>query len=152
MDPSQQPDLLQPRPTSLPTITVQELEQQCQDLRTLLTATFVALLVLSMSVNLFLAKQMRMVRAKLSESRPVVQRMESEFKVKEPNMKNFLHSLQTFALANRDFQPVLDRYRSALPQYFLAPVAISSKPAGVKAPTNASPAALPPQPGRAPGK
>ena len=139
MDPSQQPDLLQPRPTRLPTITVQELEQQCQDLRTLLTATFVALLVLSMSINLFLAKQMRLVRAKLSESRPMVQRLQGEFKRKEPNMKNFVSALQNFALSNRDFQPVLDRYRAALPQYFLAPVALSSKPSGVKALTNAAP-------------
>src|SRR5262245_14127406 len=140
MDPSQQPEFLQPRPTTLPTVTVQELEQQCQDLRTLLTATFVALLVLSLSVNLFLAKQMRMVHARVSDLRPVVRRMEDEFKTKEPNMKKFLSALQNFALANHDFQPVLDRYRSALPQYFLAPVALSSKPFGVKMPTNAPPA------------
>src|ERR1043166_7548361 len=113
MDPSEQPELLQARPTSLPRITVQELEQQCQDLRTLLTATFVALLAFCLSVNLFLGKQMRLVRAKLSESRPVVQRMESEFKRKEPNMKNFLNALQTFAAGNRDFQPVLERYRAS---------------------------------------
>jgi len=138
MEPSQQPELLQPRPRALRTITIQELEQQCQDLRTLLTATFVALLVLSLSVNLFLAKQMRLVRAKLSESRPVVQRMEAEFNRKEPNMKNFLNALQTFAAGNRDFRPVLDRYRASLPQYFVVPVALSSKPPGVKVPTNPS--------------
>src|SRR6266496_5328924 len=147
MDPaSRQPELLQPRPTSLPTITVEEVEQHCQDLRTLLMASFVALLVLSLSVNLFLAKQMRLVRGKLSESRPVVQRMEAEFKKKEPNMKNFLNALQTFAAGNRDFRPVLDRYRASLPQYFLIPVALSSKPSGVKVPTNPSPSSLAPPP------
>src|SRR6266536_2648407 len=145
MDSSQQPELLQARPTTLPTVTVQELEQQCQDLRTLLMATFVALLVLSLSVNLFLAKQMRLVRAKLSESRPVVQRMEAEFKRKEPNMRNFLNTLQSFAVKNRDFQPVLDRYRAVLPQYFIAPVAVSSKPAGLTVPSNPSPDSLAPQ-------
>jgi len=118
----------------------------------LLTATFVALLVLSLSVNLFLAKQMRLVRAKLSESRPVVQRMEAEFKRKEPNMKVFLSALQTFAMANRDFQPVLDRYRAALPQYFMEPVAVSSKPAGLKTPTNLSSGSLSSPPPRTVGK
>src|SRR5439155_20691289 len=120
MDPaSRQPELLQPRPTSLPTITVEEVEQHCQDLRTLLMASFVALLVLSLSVNLFLAKQMRLVRGKLSESRPVVQRMEAEVKRKEPGMKNFLGALQNFAVVNQDFRPIVDRYRAVLPQYFI---------------------------------
>ncbi len=146
MDPSEHPELLQARPTALPTITIQELEQQCQDLRTLLTATFVALLVLSLSVNLFLAKQMRLVRAKVTESRPVVQRMEAEFKRKEPNMKNFLNALHTFATGNRDFRPVLDRYRASLPQYFVIPDALSSKPSGVKVPTNPAPGSLAPPP------
>ena len=153
MDPaSRQPELLQPRPTSLPTITVEEVEQHCQDLRTLLMASFVALLVLSLSVNLFLAKQMRLVRGKLSESRPVVQRMEAEFKRKEPGMKNFLGALQNFAVVNQDFRPIVDRYRAVLPQYFIVPVAVSSKPVGVTVPTNASPASPRAPPARPPGK
>jgi hypothetical protein len=146
---SEQPDLLQPRPTELPSITLQELEQQCLDLRTLLMAAFVALLVLSLSINLFFAKQMRMVRSKVSESRPIVQRLEAEFKRKEPNMKKFVSALQAFAASNPDFQPVLDRYRAVLPQYLVVPVAISSKPPGVAMPTNpatGSPRSQPPRP------
>ena len=82
------PELLKERPTEFNRVTVGELEQQCHDLRTLLNATFVALLVLSLSVNLFLGKQMRLVRAKVSESRPVIQRMQAEFQKKEPNMRS----------------------------------------------------------------
>jgi len=130
----EQPDLLQQRPTMFQPVTVGELEQQCQDLKTLLTATFVALLVLSASVNLFLAKQMRQVRAKVAESRPVIKRMEAEFRSKEPNMKNFLNALQSFAASNRDFQPVLDRYRAALPQYLAAPVGINAGSQGITVP------------------
>ena len=147
MDTPEQPDLLRPRPTALPGVTVQEVEQQCQDLKTILTAALVALLVLGFSVNLYLAKQMRMVRAKIGESRPVVQRMEAEFRTKEPNMRNFVNALQSFALANRDFQPILDRYRVVLPQYLMTANPVSSAPPGIVVPTNAIPVqAAPPVP------
>lgn len=146
MDTSEQPDLLRPRPTALPGITAQEVEQQCQDLRTILTATLVALLVFGLSVNLYLAKQMRLVRAKIGESRPVVQRLEAEFLTKEPNMRNFVNALQSFAQANRDFQPILDRYRVVLPQYLLAASPVSSAPHGLVVPTNAVPFQPAPKP------
>ena len=138
--PQPQPDPAHPgyqahRPTSLPGTTVQEVEQQCHDLRTLLTATFIALLVLSMSVNLFLAKQMRQIRAKVSETRPVIARMQAEFQKKEPNMKKFVNALQSFAASNRDFQPILDRYGKALPQYLGSSVTIMSSPPGLSIPT-----------------
>ena len=134
-----QPDLLRPRPATLPTITVQELERQCHDLRTLLQATFVSVLVLSLSVNLYMAKQTRLVRDKLRESRPAVQRMTAEYRKKEPNMKTFLNALQTFAVSNPDFQEVLNRYRTVMPQFFVAPVAVTSVPtSGRKVPTNSA--------------
>lgn len=136
--PAQQAAFPLQRPTSLPNITGAELEQQCQDLRTLLTATFVALLVLTLSVNLFLYKQMRLVRAKVSESRPTIQRLQAQFKEKEPNMKSFIVALQTFAAANRDFQPVLDKYRYDLPQYLAPPAAAGTAPPGVKVPVAAA--------------
>ena len=101
------PELLKERPTEFNRVTVGELEQQCHDLRTLLNATFVALLVLSLSVNLFLGKQMRLVRAKVSESRPVIQRMQAEFQKKEPNMRNFVNALQSFGAVHADFLPIL---------------------------------------------
>ncbi len=138
------------RPTVIPRVTLQEVEQQCHDLRTLLTATFIALLVMSMSVNLFLAKQMRQVRAKVSETRPAMARMNAEFRKKEPRMKDFVNALQTFAAANRDFQPVLDRYRAALPQYLSAPVSVMSSPTGLPMPQSPRVAPqAPPAPGPA---
>jgi hypothetical protein len=146
--PQQQPEPLKQRPTSLPTVTVQEVDQHCQDLRTLLNATFVALLVLALSVNLFLAKQMRLVRAEVTESRPGVQRLQAQFREKEPNMKNFIVALQTFAAAHRDFQPILDKYRFDLPQYLAPPAGGSVSPPGIKVPSAATnaPAVQPPRP------
>jgi hypothetical protein len=150
--PEQQPDLLAQRPREFPTITIQEVDQQCQDLRTLLMATFVALLVLSLSLNLFLAKQMKQVRNKVSESRKVVQRMQAEFQKKEPNMKSFINALQSFAAANRDFQPVLEKYKYALPQYLAAPAAVSTAPPGIAEPPKSPTGVLPVAPSRPAGK
>ena len=147
MDPvPQQPDLPRQRPTSLPGVTVHELEAQCQDLRTLLTATLVALLVFSLGVNLFLAKEQRMIRQKLSESRPTVQRMAAEFRKKEPNMKAFLDALQSYSYTNPDFAPVLERYKAAIPQYFQRTVAVSSMPSGLRVPSNSIPRSSPSPP------
>jgi hypothetical protein len=98
-------------------------------------------------LNLFLVKQMRLVRAKVSESRPTIQRLQTQFKEKEPNMKNFVVALQTFAAANRDFQPVLDKYRYDLPQY-IAPPAASTAPPGVRVPVAAATSAPAIQPVR----
>src|SRR5688572_20021722 len=112
----QQPELPRQRPTSMPSVTVLELEAQCQDLRTLLTATLVALLVLSVGVNLFLAKEQRIVRQKLTALRPMVYDLAAQFRQKEPNMKAFINALQTYSYSNPDFRPLLDRYKVAIPQ------------------------------------
>jgi hypothetical protein len=135
----QQPELPRQRPSSIPSVTVQELEAQCHDLRTLLTATLVALLVFSLGVNLFLGKEQRLIRQKLSESRPTVQRLAAEFRKKEPNMKAFLDALQSYSYTNPDFAPVLERYKAAIPQYFQRTVAVSSMPPGLKFPSNTIP-------------
>ena len=147
-----QPELPRQRPTSLPSITIHELEAQCHDLRTLLTATLVALLVFSIGVNLFLAKEQRRIRQKLSESRPTVAAMATQFRNKEPNMKAFISALQTYSYSNPDFQPLLERYKVAMPQYFVGTVALSSTPTGLKVPTNATPAVSTPSPARPVGR
>lgn len=136
------------RPTHFSRVTVEEVFQHCQDLRTLLNATFVALLVLSFSVNLFLAKQMRQIRARVVEARPVVARMQAEFKKKEPNMKNFVDALVAYGATDREFQNILGRYREALPQYLASTIAVSSAP-GTPAPPS-EPAIGQPPPSTAP--
>ena len=136
----------------MPSVTVLELEAQCQDLRTLLTATLVALLVLSVGVNLFLAKEQRIVRQKLTALRPMVYDLAAQFRQKEPNMKAFINALQTYSYSNPDFQPLLERYKVAMPQYFVGTVALSSTPTGLKVPTNATPAVTTPSPARPVGR
>lgn len=146
-----QTDPLRQRPTEFQRVTMSELEQQCHDLRTLLNATFVVLLVLSLAVNLFLVKQMRMIRAKVTEARPVIQRMQAEFQRKEPNMQKFVSALQSFATTNPEFQPLLGRYRQVIPQYFSTPIAVSTSPQAPPVPANPVIGQPPPGPGRQPG-
>lgn len=143
-----QTESLRQRPTEFQRITVNELEQQCSDLRTLLNATFVVLLVLSVAVNLFLAKQMRMIRAKVVEARPVIQRMQAEFQRKEPNMQKFVSALQSFATTNPEFQPILGRYRQVIPQYFSSSIAVMNAPQSSPVPTSPVIGQPPPVPNR----
>jgi hypothetical protein len=98
---------------------VQALRQECQDLRRLFNATFVALLFLLLGVNVFFFKQMRLVQYQVEEQRPVVLRAETEFyRNRHPEISQFLGRLQGYAASHRDFQSnVIDRYRTALPQY-----------------------------------
>jgi len=128
MDSPEQSDLLQPRPTAIPNVTLGELEQQSQELRTLIQAALVAVLVLAFAYALFVAKQMRMVRNELSELRPLVTRMAFEFRQKEPRMKGFIAALQAYTVNNRDFQPTLERYRAAVPEYFVVALPVSTAP------------------------
>lgn len=147
-----QPEALRERPTEFHRVTIGEVEQQCHDLRTLLNATFVVLLVLSLSVNLFLGKQMRLIRAKVSESRPVIQRMQAEFQKKEPNMRNFVNALQSFGAVHPDFLPIIGRYRQVVPQYFTSPVAVSTAPQGSPVPVNPAIGQPPPNAARPAGR
>lgn len=139
----EQPDLPQPASSPPASPALEQLDQSCQDLRTLFLAALVALLVLALGVNLFLAREMRTVRARLSETRPVIQRLEAEFQTKEPNMAQFVAALQSFAFTNREFQPVIDRYRNALPQFF-SPTGPINSSGPIPRPAPAAPAATPP--------
>jgi hypothetical protein len=92
----------------------------------LFVAALGALLLLSIGLNIFLFQQMRVARGQVASSRGVVQSIDSQYRVKEPAMRQFVDALQAFALTNPDFQPVLQRYRVALPQFFPRPTLIVS--------------------------
>ena len=117
---------VEPEPQATSAAVVAELEQQCQDLRMLFNATFVALIFLALAVNLFMFKQMRLVQHQIEEQRPVVTRADNEFrKNRDPEIRQFMALLQQYAASHRDFQAnILDRYRAVLPQYFNAAAAV----------------------------
>ncbi len=134
MDPSDlQGDLLQPRPEPAARPGLEQLQAQYQSLRSTLVAMLIALVLLSFGVILFIGKQMTTVHARLDAFRPEAYPLTSDFQKRyEPLMRNFLSSLQWFAVTNRDYQPILDKYRTALYPYF--------------PPVSPAPAAVPPAP------
>lgn len=137
-------DLLQ-TPTPDPVQTeLALLRQQVARLRLWLLGLAAMALPLFIAVVLFVAYQARGARAQLREFRPQFERARNEFeKVREPNIRKFLSQLHAFALTNRDFQPVLDRYRPLLGQYYpvITPGTGSPAPAG-PAPLNLPPPRL----------
>ena len=103
--------------------------------RTLLVGSLVGVLVLAIGVDVLTLKQMRMTRDQLNDLRPQVQMLYSDFRQRrEPLVKEFLNTLQTHAKSNREFQPILDRYRPFLQSYFTGPAAPAPVPPSVQAP------------------
>ena len=128
ISPDSQSDLPQGRSSSA--VSPELLQRQLEVLRTLFTTTLLALILLSLGVTLFVAKQMRMVRAQLDDQRPNVTKLATDYRnVSEPLIRNFTSRLQGFAAANPDFKPILDRYRPALGAYLNSPA--SPGPASV---------------------
>jgi len=103
----------------------------------MLHATLVALVVLTLGLTLVLGKQMRTIRYEVVDKRRLVQRVDQEFKIKEARMKAFISMLQAYTLTNQDFQPILNRYRLVVPQYFTDPVALTAQPLISPTTTNA---------------
>jgi hypothetical protein len=90
-------------------------------LHTLFQFAVAGLIILSLAVNVFLFKQMRLVRAQLPAQRDAVIRYAMEFQKRDDGtIRSFVGKLQQFAAANPDFRPVLDAYRTHLSPYFLA--------------------------------
>ena len=92
---------------------------QTAQLSVLILATILSLLVMSLGVNLFIFKQMRGARMQLAAARVAARNLAEQYQVKEPAMRQFIQALQAFAATHPDFLPILERYRPALPQFFL---------------------------------
>lgn len=135
MNPSDQSDLPQPKPSA----SITDLQQENQALRMLFEFTLVALIILSLSITLFMFKQMRMVRAQLTEQRPFVSRLLTDYqKNSEPLIRKFAGAMERFATTNRDFQPILERYRPVLKGYLAASLPGSAVPTTVPATTQST--------------
>ena len=80
-----------------------------------------ALLLLSLTANLFIGKQLRLVQLQLAAQRDGVIRQAMEFQKRdEPLIRKFVARLQEFAGKHPDFQPLIDQYRPHLGRYFSA--------------------------------
>ncbi len=116
---------------------VEELQEQYRSLQALFVVTLAALVVLCLGVDLYLFKQWRMAKAQLAEQGRAVNNIAGEFhQTREKYFRSFVSQLEAFAKSDRDFLPVLEKYRPALSQYFTSP----------PPPAAAAPVLVPPPP------
>jgi hypothetical protein len=94
-------------PSSDPTAALAALQQAYQSLRTLIETVLVILLVLTWSVNMYLLKQLSLVRNEVEER----QRFIADYKKNtEPLMGEFLTRLKEFTKTNPEFTNILYKY------------------------------------------
>ncbi|MEO8425567.1 MAG: hypothetical protein ABI651_00500 [Verrucomicrobiota bacterium] len=94
-------------PSSSRTDSVESFQQACHSLRTLIDTVLVILLVLTWSVNIFLLKQLSLVRNEVEERQRFIVDYE---KNTVPLMGEFLTRLQRFTKTNPDFTNILHKY------------------------------------------
>ena len=125
-----QPELTSSEPTSTePPFTLKEerrppsrgelLQAQYNFLETLFAASISALILLSLALNLFLFKQMRLARGQASAQRPEINKSVDRFQSNnEPVIRDFVAQLERFGATNANFRPILDKYRPWLGKYY----------------------------------
>ena len=96
------PSSIRPQDTDLAT--------EVRGLKSLFYLAVLALIVMGVSLNIYLGKQMRLARAQLYNQQRSVE--DSERLV-----RNFATAMDGFASTNKDFQPVFDKYRGVFSNY-----------------------------------
>lgn len=111
------------------------LRQQVNRLRNWLLAVCAAGLPLAIAVDVFIARQLRVAHIQCRELGRQAERNRAIQRGREANLRNYFEQLHLFAATNRSFQPMLDRYRLYLGQYY-----------PVISPTPTTPLKVPPPP------
>ena len=106
------------------TDAMESLQRAYQGLRTLMDTILMILLVLTWSVNIFLLKQLSMVRNEVEERQRFIVEYE---KNTVPLMSEFLTRLQGFTKTNPDFTNILHKYWMPTNALAAAPVSPQSK-------------------------
>lgn len=124
MEDSQDPTV-SVEPSAAPSASVSETDRRFRQLYGLIAFSLLGVLVLSTAVNVFVWRQLRMVRRQLEDSRRTV----AEFhRTGEPAIKDILLRLESFAATNRDYQQILRKYAPPPPKQTNA-AATAPKPA-----------------------
>jgi hypothetical protein len=87
--------------------SLESLQQAYQSLRTLLEVLIVVMVVLSGSLNIFLLRQVSLVRREVEDRERFITDYEHN---SLPLMNDFVLKLQAFAKTNSDFVPILAKY------------------------------------------
>jgi len=106
------------------TTALESLQQAYQSLRTLIDTVLMILLVLTWSVNIFLLKQLSLVRNEVEERQRFIAEYE---KNTVPLMSEFLTRLQGFTRTNADFTNILYKYWMPTNAAAAAPASLQSK-------------------------
>jgi hypothetical protein len=101
---------MEPTPSSSARPAETDLATEVRGLKSLFYLTLLALLVMGISLNIYLGKQMRLARAQL-----YAQQRSAEDS--ERLVRNFAVAMNGFASTNRDFQPIFDKYRPVFSKY-----------------------------------
>jgi len=97
----------QPDPTTELTREVTDLKGEITALRQVLATAIAAMLALTLALNGVFLWQSRVVRRQLTTART---ELSSYQRAALPVINEFLNRLETFAVANPDFAPVLGKY------------------------------------------
>ena len=107
----------------------EQLRSQCDQLRYLFVLSAASIVLICLAVCVFMGKQWRTVKAQVEEQRKTVQTMWVDYsKTSQPLIRDFVRSLQGYAAQDRNFQPVLEKYRRPLAEYFAPPAAPPTQP------------------------
>ena len=91
-----------------------DLAADVRGLKSLFYLALLALIVMGISLNIYLGKQMRLARAQLHTQ----QRSTDE---SERLVRSFAVAMNGFASTNQDFQPIFDKYRPVFSKFIGGP-------------------------------
>lgn len=100
--------------------TVRNLEQGYRSLGFQFTVVLVMVTVLNLSVNVYLWKQLSMIRRQAIEMNTLVEEYERKG---APKMNDFVEKLKAFGKSNPDFNAVLSKYWTNNPAVVMPPAA-----------------------------
>jgi hypothetical protein len=87
--------------------SLQALQEQVGSLQTILVAALMALLLLSVGVNIYLFRQVDMVSKELGIATRLVRDFETN---KKPLINTFVSNLVVYARTHQDFNPILQKF------------------------------------------
>jgi type II secretory pathway component PulL len=111
-----------------------ELQSEHERLRYLFVLSLASFVLLSLAACGFMGQQWRIAKWQASQQQTAVQNLWRDYKGTQSKIGDFVKALQTYAAQNREFQPILEKYRRSLGDYFKP---TSAAPAPAAAPSAA---------------
>ncbi|SRR6266446_2139511 len=105
-----------------------ELQEQYENLKSLVVSILLLVVVLSLTANIYLLRQVRHASADLSAIPPQARQMIADYnRVNAPAVRDFLNKITEYGRTHPDFVPILTKYG-------LKPAPAPGAPAGTATP------------------